>query len=92
MAAAALLTTRRLMLVGGDLKLIAAIDASCGASGVAHPISSVLWAGPALLYMTAGGQAGFLGRGGWGGLDEGGGLGCGVHGSVLPEPGGEAGA
>lgn len=56
MAAAALLTTRRLLLVAGNLRLVAAVDATGGALGVAHAVTSMVWAGPALLYITAGGQ------------------------------------
>lgn len=57
--AAALLTTRRLLLVGGDLRVVAQVPAAaadgCG-GGVPHAITSFVWAGPALLYMTAAGQ------------------------------------
>jgi hypothetical protein len=31
-------------------------DASCGSVGISSAITSFLWVGPALLYMTAGGQ------------------------------------
>eukprot|EP00878_Enallax_costatus_P005037 GHUV01005297.1.p1 GENE.GHUV01005297.1~~GHUV01005297.1.p1 ORF type:complete len:1446 (+),score=421.24 GHUV01005297.1:301-4638(+) len=54
--AAAILTTQRLLLVSGDLTLLAAIDASCGSVGLSNAITSYLWVGPALLYMTVGGQ------------------------------------
>ncbi len=55
--AAALLTTRRLLLVAGDLRVLAEVaSAGEGAAGVPHAITSFVWAGPALLYMTAGGQ------------------------------------
>ncbi|WIA34203.1 hypothetical protein OEZ86_012559 [Tetradesmus obliquus] len=54
--AAAILTTQRLLLVSGDLTLLAAVDASCGSVGLTSAITSFLWVGPALLYMTAGGQ------------------------------------
>ncbi|KAF6258699.1 hypothetical protein COO60DRAFT_1088483 [Scenedesmus sp. NREL 46B-D3] len=54
--AAAILTTQRLLLVAGDLALLAAVDASCGSVGLGSAITSILWVGPALLYMTAGGQ------------------------------------
>ena len=56
--AAALLTTRRLMLVAGDLSVLAEVPTSPegGGAGVPHPVTSFVWAGPALLYMTAAGQ------------------------------------
>eukprot|EP00879_Flechtneria_rotunda_P017296 GHRR01018118.1.p1 GENE.GHRR01018118.1~~GHRR01018118.1.p1 ORF type:complete len:1217 (+),score=567.02 GHRR01018118.1:272-3922(+) len=54
--AAAILTTQRLMLVSGDLTILAATDASGGSVGLTHTITSYLWVGPALLYMTAAGQ------------------------------------
>eukprot|EP00775_Hariotina_reticulata_P010067 gene10067-10222_t len=54
--AAAILTTQRLMLVSGDLTLLAAVPASCGSVGLSNAITSFLWVGPALLYMTAAGQ------------------------------------
>lgn len=47
---------QRLLLVSGDLSVLASIDASCGSVGLASGISSLLWVGPALLYMTAAGQ------------------------------------
>lgn len=56
--AAAILTTQRLLLVSGDLTVLAAIDASCGSVGLSSAITSYLWVGPALLYMTVGGQVG----------------------------------
>jgi hypothetical protein len=51
-----LLRVQRLLLVSGDLTLLAAVDASCGSVGISAAITSFLWVGPALLYMTAGGQ------------------------------------
>lgn len=56
MAAAAVLTTRRLLLASGRLRVIASVDAAAGSLGVSHAITSCLWAGPALLFMTAAGQ------------------------------------
>jgi hypothetical protein len=47
---------QRLLLVTGDLSVVAAIDASCGSVGLANGITSLLWVGPALLFMTAAGQ------------------------------------
>lgn len=47
---------QRLLLVSGDLSVLASIDASCGSVGLSHGITSLLWVGPALLYMTAAGQ------------------------------------
>jgi hypothetical protein len=47
---------QRLLLVSGDLTVLAAVDASCGSVGISSAITSFLWVGPALLYMTAGGQ------------------------------------
>ncbi len=61
-AAAAILTTQRLMIVSGDLTLLASVDASCGSLGVPNSITSFVWAGPALLYMTAAGQVRLLGH------------------------------
>jgi len=59
--AGALLTTRRLLLVAGDLRVLAEVaTAAGGAGGVPHAVTSFVWAGPALLYMTAGGQVGCL--------------------------------
>jgi hypothetical protein len=47
---------QRLLLVSGDLSLLAATDAACGSVGLGSAVTSVLWMGPALLYMTAAGQ------------------------------------
>jgi len=44
------------MLVSGDLTLLAAVPATCGSVGLSNAITSFLWVGPALLYMTAAGQ------------------------------------
>lgn len=52
---------QRLLLVSGDLSVLASIDASCGSVGLATGITSLLWVGPALLYMTAAGQVSCLG-------------------------------
>jgi hypothetical protein len=54
--AGALLTTQRLLLVTGDLQVLASVDSRGDSVGVPHPITSFVWAGPALLYMTAAGQ------------------------------------
>lgn len=56
--AAALLTTRRLLLVSGDLRVLAEVPTAPegGVSGVPHAVTSFVWAGPALLYMTTSGQ------------------------------------
>jgi hypothetical protein len=54
--AGAILTSHRLLLVTGDLGVVASVDARKGSAGAVHPITSLLWVGPALLYMTAGGQ------------------------------------
>jgi hypothetical protein len=47
---------QRLLLVTGDLTVLASIDAACGSVGLSNGITSLLWVGPALLYMTAAGQ------------------------------------
>lgn len=48
--------TQRLLLVSGDLSVLASIDAGCGSVGLVNAITSLLWVGPALLFMTAAGQ------------------------------------
>lgn len=54
--AAAVLTTQRLALLSGDLTLIASVSTGEHSLGLTHPITSFIWAGPSLLYMTAAGQ------------------------------------
>ena len=59
--AAALLTTRRLLIVAGDLRVIAEAPAAgaagaAGCAGAPHAVTSFAWAGPALLFCTAAGQ------------------------------------
>jgi hypothetical protein len=54
--AAAVLTTHRIMIVSGDLKLITSAAAGGGALAAVHGITSMCWAGPALLYATVLGE------------------------------------
>jgi hypothetical protein len=54
--AAAVLTTHRIMIVSGDLKLITSAPAGGGALAAVHGITSMCWAGPALLYATVLGE------------------------------------
>jgi hypothetical protein len=51
--AAAVLTSHRIMIVSGDLKVITEAAAGGGALAAVHGITSMCWAGPALLYTTA---------------------------------------
>jgi hypothetical protein len=51
--AAAVLTSHRIMIVSGDLKIITQAPAEGGALAAVHGITSMCWAGPALLYTTA---------------------------------------
>jgi hypothetical protein len=51
--AAAVLTSHRIMIVSGDLKVITEAPAEGGALAAVHGITSMCWAGPALLYTTA---------------------------------------
>lgn len=56
MCAAAVLTSQRLLIVRGDLAPVASLDTATLSMGLPHPITSLLWAGPALLFATAAGQ------------------------------------
>lgn len=60
--AGAILTSQRLLLVKGDLTVLACVDLATAALGglavpcTGQPVSSLLWAGPMLLYTTPTGR------------------------------------
>lgn len=54
--ACGLLTTHRVALLSQHLKVLAEVDVSAASLGVSPAVSSMLWVGPALLFMRVSGQ------------------------------------